>query len=306
MSSLIALLAFVAIILLFAGLRQYTAPRLGEQLVQHWTEETRSRQQTSFDRYLRPTIKKLPKRLGLFMNFIESEEIERKLAYAGYPLRLDAEQFLGLRILVALALLIFAFYYILLGLCGGPILLIGLPITGFFLPIWWLNQQVKARQHKITLALPNMLDLLSVCVQAGMGFDVALWNITDNMTGPLGEEIDRFLREVRMGEPREEAFRRLVERNTSEELRAFANALIQAEELGTPISTTLRIQADDMRVRRGRRAKEMAAKSSPRISLVAIFLMAPSSLFLVVAALIMSVIFGGAFGTGGAGSPTPP
>jgi tight adherence protein C len=295
MSAVIAFFAFISVLLVIAGVQRYTAPRLGQQMVQRMGEERDliSRQRGFFEKHLRPTVEKLPRYFGFLKGLQDADDVRLKLAYAGHPLGLDAERFFGLRVLVALAVLILGFYYNLLGLCGGPILLIGAPIGGFFAPLLWLNRRVKARQDEITLSLPYMLDLLSVCVQAGMGFERALQNIVEHMTGPLSEELRHFLRELRLGESRETAFRHLAERNSSEELRAFGNAMIQADELGTPISQTLRIHAEDMRVRRQQRAKELASKASPKISLVAISLIAPSAMLLMLGALVLSALFGG-------------
>jgi len=292
MSALVALVAFIAVILLVTGVQQYTIPGLGKRLVHRWTKDTGLKQQSRFDKHIRPTVKKLASRFDFLREVTKPEGLEEKLAYAGYPLDLDAYQFFGLRILVALAFFIGGIYYAVLGLCGWPIVLLGLPIAGFFVPLFWLQQRVKTRQDEITRTLPYMLDLLFVCVQAGMGFDQSLQHIVDNMSGPLQEEMEHFLREIRMGETRENAFQHLAERNSSEVLQVFGNAMIQAEELGTPISTILQIQADDMRARRRHRAREVAARASPRISLVVIFLIAPPALMLMIGALVLGAIFG--------------
>lgn len=297
MSAVIAFLAFVAVLLVTTGIQRCTAPRMGEQAVQRMSDESvLGEAQGFFEKHVRRTAEKLSQHPGFLKELQDADDIRARLAYAGHPLNLDADPFFGLRILVSLAMLILGFYYSLLGLCGGPILLIGAPIGGFFAPLLWLNRRVRERQDEITLSLPHMLDLLSVCVQAGMGFERALQNIVDHMTGPLSDELEHFLRELRLGESRETAFRHLAARNSSEELRSFGHAMIQADELGTPVSQTLRIQAEDMRVRRQQRAKELASKASPKISLVAIFLVAPSAMLLMIGALILGALFGGAMG----------
>jgi tight adherence protein C len=303
---MIGMLASVSISLLVAGIYHFTGPSLVTQLAEQLGIEKAALEldQTLFDRRIRPAIKGLAHHFGFLREFTNPKEIEEKLAYAGHPFDLNAEQFFGLQILAALVSFVFGIYYTILGLCGGPIVLTMLPLAGFFLPNWWLNQQVDKRQRQITLALPDMLDLLSVCVQAGMGFDAALRNIAQRMKGPLGEEINRLLLELHMGEPRTEALERLVKRNKSEELRRFIGALVQAQELGVPVATALEIQAEEMRARRTDKAKELAAKASPKISLVAIFIVAPSALLLMLCAFILGFLLGPtARGLGGIFSP---
>lgn len=294
MSALVAMLAFLSIIFLFAGIQRYTAPGVKVYLARFSMvgDEATTSKDSYFERRIRPAIKKLGPRFTFLRSFMDVEAIERKLVYAGNPRRLDVEQFLGLKILSSIVGLCVGFYFYYWDVCMAPLFLIASPVVGFLWPDWRLNSQVKNRQTQITLALPDMLDLLSVCVQAGMGFDAALANISQNIGGPLSEELDRLLREIEMGEPRAEALNRLAERNSSEDLRTFVGALIQAESLGVPVADALRIQADDMRVRRSQRAKEMAAKASPKISLVTIAIVAPSAVFLLVAALVIGMMFG--------------
>jgi len=289
-----AMLAFLSIIFLFAGIQRYTAPGARVYLTRFSMVDDRASasKDSYFERRIRPLIKKLGPRFTLLRSFMDEKAIERKLVYAGNPLRLDVEQFLGLKILSSIVALCVGFYLFYLDVCLGPLLLVASPVVGFLWPDWWLNGQAKRRQTQITLALPDMLDLLSVCVQAGMGFDAALANISQNMGGPLSEEITRYLMEIEMGEPRAEALNRLAERNNSEDLRTFVGALIQAESLGVPVADALRIQADDMRVRRSQRAKELAAKASPKISLVTVVIVAPSAVFLLIAALVLGMLFG--------------
>ncbi len=293
MSALIAMLAFMSIIFLVAGIQRYTAPGVKVYLARFSMRgEASTSKDSYFERRIRPIIKKLGPRFTFLRSFMDEEAVERKLVYAGNPLRLDAEQFFGLKILSSIVALCVGVYFFYLGVCFAPLLLVASPVVGFLWPDWWLNGQVKKRQTQITLDLPDMLDLLSVCVQAGMGFDAALANISQNMVGPLSEEIARFLREIEMGEPRAEALNRLAERNSAEDLRTFVGALIQAESLGVPIAHALRIQADEMRTRRSQRAKELAAKASPQISLVTILIVAPSAVFLLIAALVIGMVFG--------------
>lgn len=147
---------------------------------------------------------------------------------------------------------------------------------GFFLPDLWLRLQAGRRRKEMTNALPDVLDLMMVCVEAGMGFDAAVARITEQPAtreNPFHQEMHRMHLEIRAGRPREEALRALAERVGTEELRSVVTAFIQSERLGTPLGKTLRIQAEASRVRRRHRAET-------RAQLVPLMMLAPTVMFL--------------------------
>ncbi|MET9631270.1 type II secretion system F family protein [Lentzea sp. NPDC006480] len=148
--------------------------------------------------------------------------------------------------------------WLLLGLAVGA-------VFGFFLPDLLLLNAGQKRQEKIRRALPDALDMLTVCVEAGLGFDAALAQVARNTNGPLAQECARVLQEMQIGKSRNEALRALTLRTTVAELRAFVSALAQAGELGVPIASVLREQAREMRVRRRQRAEEQAQKVPVKI-----------------------------------------
>ncbi|MGW4211936.1 type II secretion system F family protein [Lentzea sp. NPDC004789] len=145
-----------------------------------------------------------------------------------------------------------------------PALALG-AVFGFFLPDLLLLNAGQKRQEKIRRALPDALDMLTVCVEAGLGFDAALAQVARNTTGPLAQECARVLQEMQIGKSRNEALRSLTDRTTVAELRAFVSALAQAGELGVPIASVLREQAREMRIRRRQRAEEQAQKVPVKI-----------------------------------------
>lgn len=162
-----------------------------------------------------------------------------------------------------------------IGLVGGAVLLAaagvhnpGLAIVfaliggigGFFVPDLLLYNKGIKRQARLVIALPDAIDMLTVCVEAGLGFDGALAQVARNTRGPLAEEFARALQEMQIGLSRAQALRGLVARTTVPELRSFVSALIQAGELGIPVARVLREQASEMRVRRRQRAEEKAQK----------------------------------------------
>jgi tight adherence protein C len=138
-------------------------------------------------------------------------------------------------------------------------------VFGFFLPDLLLLNAGQKRQTSIRRALPDALDMLTVCVEAGLGFDAALAQVARNTAGPLAQECARVLQEMQIGKSRNEALRSLTYRTTVNELRAFVSALAQAGELGVPIASVLREQAREMRVRRRQRAEEQAQKVPVKI-----------------------------------------
>ena len=255
-----------------------TVPRFGKRGIE---------EPSFFERRLRPWAIALAPKVGFLGDFINEAELDQKLTYAGRPLNLDVEQFLGLKAVSGLSFLILGALWWYADICLGPLSLIVFPVVGFLYPDLWLKRKVDERQTAITLALPDLMDLLSVCVQAGMGFDLALEHITRYMEGPLSDEIARFEHETRMGQPRVTALKNMVKRNLSPNLQAFIGALIQADELGVPIADTLHAQADEMRTRRSQRARELAAKAGPQISLVTVVIAAPSAVLLLGAVLAM-------------------
>jgi tight adherence protein C len=207
--------------------------------------------------------------------------LQHRLDIAGNPRHWTAERVLAFKGLGLVALALFGF---LLGL-KSPGLLVILPAAlgalGFFLPdILLYNAGVK-RQQKIGRALPDALDMLTVCVEAGLGFDASMAQVARNTEGPLAAEFARVLQEMQFGKSRVEALHALVERTTVNELRSFVSALVQASELGIPIATVLREQASEMRTRRRQRGEEQAQKVTVKILFPLIFCIFPA-LFVVV------------------------
>lgn len=138
-------------------------------------------------------------------------------------------------------------------------------VFGFFLPDLLLLNAGQKRQELIRRALPDALDMLTVCVEAGLGFDAAMAQVARNTSGPLAQECARVLQEMQIGKSRNESLRALTVRTTVAELRAFVSALAQAGALGVPIASVLREQAREMRLRRRQRAEEQAQKVPVKI-----------------------------------------
>ena len=156
---------------------------------------------------------------------------------------------------------------------------------GFMLPDFWLYNRIKERQRAIVNMLPDVLDLLMVCVEAGLGFDAAVARVSEQeelTRSPLHQELMRMHLEVRAGRPREEALRSLGERCGVQEVRSMVSAFIQSDRLGTPLGKTLRVHAETARVQRRHRAEE-------RASLAPLKMIFPTVLFLMPAFFLVAM-----------------
>ncbi|GAB2866268.1 type II secretion system F family protein [Lentzea nigeriaca] len=191
--------------------------------------------------------------------------LQHRLDLAGNPPTWTPDRVLGAK---GLGLLVGAAGGGLLGIRSAGWLIAGLvagALLGFFLPDVLLLNAGQKRQNLIRRALPDALDMLTVCVEAGLGFDAALAQVARNTAGPLAQEFARVLQEMQIGKSRNEALRALTLRTTVNELRAFVSALAQAGELGVPVASVLREQAREMRIRRRQHAEEQAQKVPVKI-----------------------------------------
>src|ERR1035437_680757 len=216
------------------------------------------------ERTLRPLVGRLS-RMGVRLGSASSTEVaEKRLARAGNPGDLRVTDWIGVKILVGIAtgsILFLIFGLLIAGPVAG-IFLGGLGLgIGFLIPEFWLGNKIKARQKVILKMIPDTLDLLTISVRAGLGFDAALAKVVEKLPGPLTDEFRRALAEVRVGKSRRDALRDMVPRTNVAPLSSFIGAIIQAETLGVSISKVLQVQSEQLRIERRQRAEEMAAKA---------------------------------------------
>ena len=162
--------------------------------------------------------------------------------------------------------------------------------AGVCLPFFVLRRMVEQRQEEIRQSMPDVLDLLCVSVQAGLGFDGALGKVTAKMKGPLIEEFERLLQELRMGVTRRNALVRLAKRCGIEEMKLFTAALIQAEKLGVGMAQVLEIQSENMREMRRQRAKEQAAKLPVKILFPTVIFIFPVMFVVVLGPALVTIV----------------
>jgi tight adherence protein C len=205
--------------------------------------------------------------------------IRDKLVQAGSPPGLDPERFLALKVLGAFSGPVWAWFALGFAELGG---FYGVVVTGllwaisFAGPDAWIRRRIEARQHEIATRLPDVLDLLVISVEAGLGFEQAVARTVAAVPGALAEELARMLQETRVGSTRAEALRALDARTNVPELRSFILAMLQADTFGVSIGRMLRAQADEMRIRRRQRAQEAAQKAPVKMLFPLIFCIFPS------------------------------
>jgi tight adherence protein C len=221
-----------------------------------------------------------------------TERLGKELVYAGSPVGWDAERILAMKIL---GIVVFGAGFLLLGHFGGlsPLRSIILALLGVFvgwyLPEWILRSKSGTRQKLIQRALPDALDLLSITVEAGLGFDAAVARVARQAGGPLGEELHRVLQEMQIGKTRADALRDLGDRTNVAELKGFVLAMIQADIFGISIAKVLQVQAREMRIKRRQRAEEQAQKLPVKIVFPLILCIFPSLFIILLGPAVITI-----------------
>ena len=227
------------------------------------------------------------------------EDITRKLELAGNPGRVDAGTFLASRFVIAT---IFGGLLLLVSVLSphkwalGQTVLVVLIFTvlGFFFPQLWLQGRINARQKEIRKAMPDALDLLTICVEAGLGFEAAMSKVSEKWENQLSVALLRAIREIQLGKARRDALRDMADRIGIPEMTSFVAAVIQSEILGVSLAKVLRIQSDQMRVKRRQRAQEEAGQAPIKMIVPLALLIFPSIFIILLtpAAIQMAKAFG--------------
>lgn len=258
--------------------------------------------QTFTERVIYP----LARRLGeVALRFTPQNAIElttRRLEQAGSPRGLDPTVFWAIRFvgLGAGVLMIFVSFIAPEGsfLKGSSALFIaiGVSVAGFYLPALWLRSKIDRRRKEILKALPDALDLLTICVEAGLGFDMAMDKVQDKWDNEVSLIFARVLREMQLGKLRRDALKDMASRVGLNELSSFVAAVVQSEQLGVSMANVLRVQSDAMRIKRRQLAEEEAQKAPIKMLFPMAFLIFPSLLIILLgpaALLLMSSALGG-------------
>ena len=205
----------------------------------------------------------------------------KKLELAGNPGRIDPTMFLALRFIVgavfgAILFLVFGLMPQKWPLGRELLILMAFMVLGFFFPELWISSLITRRQKEVRKAMPDALDLLTICVEAGLGFDAAMAKVSEKWENELSLAFGRAIREVQLGKIRREALRDMADRLGLPEMTSFVAAVIQSEQLGVSMAKVLRIQSDQMRVKRRQYAEEEAHKAPIKMLIPMALLIFPS------------------------------
>ena len=309
---LVGIVLFLAVGLVSAGIR---APQAGDPIQDRLAEWSARQEelpksleeielsQRFRERIILPFFNRIGTVASRFTPQATLESTRRRLETAGNPMQIDPAFFLAMRFVLGVTFggLIFVVFMItgrnwLQGLGLSALFL----LIGFFFPDLWLSSRISRRQKGVFRAMPDALDLLTICVEAGLGFDAAMSKVHEKWDNDLALEFGRVIQEIRLGKLRRDALRDMAERLKVSEMTSFVAAVIQSEQLGVSMAKVLRIQSDQMRVRR----RQMAEEEAHRLPIKMIFpigiLIFPSILIILLgpAALILSTSALGAILTG--------
>ncbi len=227
------------------------------------------------------------------------QDTSRKLELAGNPGRIDAATFLSSRFVVAA--LFSGFLFLISTVAPDPwplsrvlILVVVFGVLGFFFPQLWLQSRINSRQKEVRKAMPDAMDLLTICVEAGLGFDAAMSKVSEKWENELSLAFARAIREVQLGKLRREALKDMADRIGISEMTSFVAAVIQSEQLGVSLAKVLRIQSEQMRIRRRQRAEEEAHKAPIKMILPMGLLIFPSILIILMTPALLQItdVFG--------------
>jgi len=256
--------------------------------------------QPFMERVIYPIARKLGEFTVKFtpQNWLNS--ISRKLELGGNPGKIDPSVFLVLQLVAAVGVGAMALVTMTVfsnTTPSGQVFLLTVvgTLAGFYIPQFYLSRNVTKRQKSIRRAMPDALDLLTICVEAGLGFDAAMAKVVEKWNNQLSSALNRVLQEIQLGKLRREALRSMSENIGITEMTSFVAAVIQSEQLGVSMANVLHIQADQMRVRRRQLAEEEAHKAPIKMLIPMAFIIFPSLLIILLAPALFQVMNSGMF-----------
>ncbi|HYM14616.1 MAG TPA: type II secretion system F family protein [Dehalococcoidia bacterium] len=244
-------------------------------------------------RVIMPAVRAFGTRATAIMPTTLVAQARRWLIISNSSMGLPTFMSLVLVLATAPALITFATLYASGGGSLGTmqtLLVIAVAVTGIVGPMMILRRAAKNRQNAFWKALPDSLDLLTTCVEAGLSLDFAFQRVAARQKGPVGEEIGRMLREKALGQPRREALLAMAERIALPDVNVFVNSVIQAETLGTSIGQVLRVQSRQLRIRRRQRAEQMARQAAPKMVFPLVFFIMPNLFIVILGPIIINAI----------------
>jgi tight adherence protein C len=293
----IAVMTFLALMLVILGIASprpadEVEARLAEYGGRPMTLEEIELSQPFSERVILPLINASARFVSRFAPQQAMESTRHKLELAGNPNNWSATQFLGVRGLAAVLLAGLTFVLTTVtdtALVQRLLFVLGMMAMGFMLPTVWLGRKIRSRQDEIIKTLPDALDLLTISVEAGLPFDGAMQRVADKWDNEISRAFQRMLAEMRVGKMRREALRDMSDRMEVPDVTSFVAALIQADQLGISIAKVLRIQSEQMRIKRRQRAEEKAQKAPVKMLIPMTFLIFPTILIVILGPAILQL-----------------
>jgi len=244
-------------------------------------------------RLLAPSVHRLTRIATRLPGAASPQEIRRRISAAGLEGSLTPANFLALKSgLTGGGFVLPLIFGSVIGLGLAPTLLIAIAGTaiGFISPDYYIGKKTRRRREDINIALPEILDLLTVSVEAGLGFDAAVAKISEKMKGPLIEEMKTLTHEMRMGESRQGALKNLGERIDLPSMQGFTRSIIQADQLGISLARVLRVQAQDLRNKRQMAAEEKAMKAPIKMLFPTVLFIFPAMFIVILGPAMMAIL----------------
>lgn len=287
MAELLSAMAFVTTVLLVYALAPPAERSLHERLAPYLRRSSSARERdlasSAVQRLIVPLGHRLVELAASTAPARIRERAARELARAGQPM--DVTTYLAVR---GLAMLSLPLAYLVLAARWSKtldlrslVITVGLVLVGSQLSSWWVRSRITRREQEIERALPSTLDLLTVCMEAGLSFDAALAKVVEKTRGPLADECKRVLQEMQLGKPRREALRGLAQRSDVRDVATFVAAIVQADQMGLSLAPVLRAQAAELRIRRRQRAEERAMQAGVKMLVPLIFFILPAMMLVV-------------------------
>jgi tight adherence protein C len=259
---------------------------LGSRLRSLGWQKTEAKEKPQFKERIEQALDPLSKALPL-----SPSEVSRTRAWliqAGYRDQRHFTVYLGSRVLLAAVGL-----FLVIAIKPDPVLMVSVAAFGFFLPRFILKRMIRNRQLRITLGLPDALDLTVICVEAGLALDQALMRVGQDLHhahSELSDELHLVTLEMRAGKPRAEALRNLFERTGVDDIRALVATLVQTDRFGTSVAQALRVHSDSLRTERRQRAEEQAAKTTIKMVIPLVLFVLPSIIFVTLGPAIIQLM----------------
>ena len=294
---IIGVFVFLAVASLIMGLAR-RSPSLIETRMQDFRTRTANTVEGEADldipfseRVLLPSVEALANAATSVLPAKVLANIEKQLIRAGNPMSLNAYVVFWMVSVFLISGLMLAAVVVVWGAVGvqQALAVLMFAAVGWMFPGLWLKGRLGARQKLVLKTLPDALDLVTTCVEAGLGLDGALARVAEKSSGPLTVELTRMLREVAMGKLRREALTEMADRIGVDELTSFVNAIIQAEQLGVGIAQVLRVQSEQMRTRRRQRAEKTAHEAPIKMIFPLVLFIFPAFMLVILGPAVIRI-----------------